>query len=74
MSKLLIEDMMSGKRSKYSLVMAVAKRAREIALEAEEQGIILEEKCVNLAIKDFYSERYEIYEPSEVNNSEVNKC
>lgn len=65
MTKLSIDDMMSGKKSKYSLVMAVAKRAREISSEAEESGKILEEKTVNMAIRDFLSGKYEIYSPEE---------
>lgn len=64
MNKISIKDIMRGKESKYSLVMAVAKRAREIAKNAEEQGIILKDKPVNLAIDDFFSYRYIIKEPS----------
>ncbi len=63
MQKLSIKEMLSGKKSKYSLVMGVAKRAREIASEAEQEEKILIEKPVNLAIKDFKDHKYEIYEP-----------
>ena len=63
MQKLSIKEMLSGKKSKYSLVMGVAKRAREIASEAEQEEKILIEKPVNLAIKDFKDNKYEIYEP-----------
>lgn len=62
-----IDDMFSGKQSRYSLVIAVAKRAREIAEEAEQNGIIITEKPVNLAIKDFRNHKYTILEP-EVND------
>ncbi len=62
-----IDDMFSGKQSRYSLVIAVAKRAREIAEEAEQNGIIITEKPVNLAIKDFKNHKYTILEP-EVND------
>lgn len=68
MTKLSIDDMMSGRKSKYSLVMAVAKRAREISAEAEENEYILEEKAVNLAIEDFLSGDYEIFSPDEPND------
>lgn len=67
MQKLSIDDMLSGKKSRYSLVIGVAKRAREIASLAEKNGEILIEKPVNLAIKDFKEHKYELFEP-EVNN------
>ncbi|NCE64608.1 DNA-directed RNA polymerase subunit omega [Pseudoflavonifractor sp. 524-17] len=38
--------------SRYMLVNVVAQRARQIANEAEENGIPLEEKPVSLAIKE----------------------
>lgn len=62
-----IDDMISGKKSRYSLVIAVAKRARQIVSKAEETGEILVEKPVNLAIKDFKEHKYLILEP-EVND------
>lgn len=39
--------------SHYAFVVAVAKRARELADEAEEQGEPLDEKPVNLAVEEF---------------------
>ncbi|MEF9982930.1 MAG: DNA-directed RNA polymerase subunit omega [Oscillospiraceae bacterium] len=43
-----------GKRdSYYKFVVSVAKRARDIAIEAEENKIILEEKPVKLAVTEF---------------------
>lgn len=67
MQKISIDEMLSGKKSRYSLVMGVAKLAREIANTAEQKGDILTEKPVSLAIKDFKEEKYELFEP-EVNN------
>lgn len=67
MQKISIDEMLSGKKSRYSLVIGVAKRAREIASEAEEAGDILTEKPVNLAINDFKEHKYELFEP-QVNN------
>ncbi len=70
MQKISIDEMLSGKKSRYSLVIGVAKRAREIASEAEEAGEagdILTEKPVNLAINDFKEHKYELFEP-QVNN------
>ncbi|MDR0404507.1 MAG: DNA-directed RNA polymerase subunit omega [Oscillospiraceae bacterium] len=56
-----IKNMFEGKESRYSLVVAVAKRAREIVNEADLNGDILEEKAVNLAIKDFKDGKYCIF-------------
>lgn len=47
-----IEEL-QGKNSRYAVVVGVAKRARQIADEAEENKEILIEKTVSLAIKDF---------------------
>lgn len=38
--------------SRYQLVNVVAHRAREISMEAEDQGIPLEDKPVSLAIRE----------------------
>ena len=57
--------MLSGKESRYALVIGVAKRAREIAQEFEEQGIITDEKPVLLAIEDFKNHKYNLLEPED---------
>ncbi len=41
----------------YSLVVEVAKKAREIAEDAEEQNIILDKKPVKLAIEALLEEQ-----------------
>lgn len=53
-------------KSTYSLVIAVAKRARQIAQRAEEEKIILMDKPVDMAVQDFVQGRYTITEPDEV--------
>lgn len=58
-----VDDMMSGKVSRYALVIAVAKRAREITEEINSKGEIIVEKSVNLAIEDFKNHKYIIFEP-----------
>ncbi len=50
-------------KSYYSLVIAVAKRAREIAEEAENEGRILMDKPVDLAVQDFVNDKFIITEP-----------
>ncbi len=50
-------------QSHYSLVIAVAKRARDITDECERKSEILIEKAVDLAVKDFVAGKYIINEP-----------
>lgn len=63
MSKVSVDDMLSGKESRYSLVIGVAKRAREIADKTYSEGLISTEKSVNLAIEDFKQHKYNIIQP-----------
>ena len=51
--------------SKYSLVVACAKRAREIADEAEKNNVEMIEKPVSLAIDEFFAGKYKIEECEE---------
>lgn len=50
--------------SHYSLVIAVAKRAREITEECEANGDMLVEKPVDLAVKEFVKGKFNIIEPN----------
>lgn len=50
--------------SDYSLVVGIAKKAREIASEAETRGEILEEKPVDLAVQEYIQKKFSIIEPS----------
>ncbi len=50
-------------KSYYSVVIAVAKRAREIVEKAEENNQILVEKPVDLAVQDFVDDKVRIIEP-----------
>ncbi|HOA34026.1 MAG TPA: DNA-directed RNA polymerase subunit omega, partial [Clostridiales bacterium] len=55
-----------GNLSRYSLVTATAKRAREIVEEANERKELLTEKPVTLAIEQFLNGEYKIVEPEEI--------
>lgn len=55
-------DILQKGQSYYSLVIGVAKRAREIAEEAEEEGTILLEKPVQLAVEEIARGEYKIVE------------
>ncbi len=61
-----LRNVLKGKTSRYSLVLATAKRAREIAEEAEEKGEIIIEKPVTLAVNEFIDGKYLIEEPEDI--------
>ena len=63
-----LRNVLKNKTSRYSLVTAVAKRAREIAGAAQENGEILEEKPVSLALDEIINGKYEVVEPEEIRN------
>ncbi|MGO5086062.1 DNA-directed RNA polymerase subunit omega [Oscillospiraceae bacterium LCP25S3_F9] len=63
MRKPSVEDMLNNKTTRYSLVMAVAKRARQIAAENEKKDEVVDEKPVLEAIEDFKNNKYSILEP-----------
>lgn len=71
MIKASVEDMLSGKESRYALVMGVAKRAREINDEIIENNWEETRKPVNLAINDFEEDRYSIFEPEFEGDNEI---
>ncbi len=60
---------LKGDKSRYAVVVGVAKRARQIADNAEQNGEILVEKPVSLAINDFAKGDFKIVmpEPTEEN-------
>ena len=61
-----VPELLKPGQSYYSLVVAVAKRAREIAQEADESGTILIEKPVKLAVDDFAKGRYKSIERDDI--------
>lgn len=54
--------------SRYSLVTATAKRAREIAENAEENKEIMTEKPVSVALEEILDGKFTIIEPEEIRN------
>ena len=63
-----LSKVLAGNISRYSLVTATAKRAREIAEEAEENKVIITEKPVSLALEEILEGDYVIVEPEEIRN------
>ncbi len=60
MHKINVEDMFAGRKSRYALVIAVSKRAREITQYQEENEIISDEKPVLTAIREFKENKFDI--------------
>lgn len=59
-------ELLKKNESYYSLVVAVAKRAREIAEEAEERGESLVEKPVQQAVEELEKGEYKIIESENI--------
>ncbi len=57
-----VVEILKNNESYYSLVIAVAKRAREITDEAFQKKEILDEKPVQTAVNQFYSGEYKLIE------------
>ena len=47
-----MKDLLEKVPSRYMLVNVVARRARQISIEAEQEGYALEDKPVTLAIRE----------------------
>jgi DNA-directed RNA polymerase subunit omega len=63
-----LRNVLKNNMSRYSLVTAVAKRAREIAIAAEENQEVLNEKPVSLALDEIIAGDIVIVEPEEIRN------
>ncbi len=59
---------LKGHTSRYSLVIATAKRARQISEAADEAGESIIEKPVSLALNEFINGDYVLVEPEEIRN------
>ena len=63
-----LSKVLTGHISRYSLVTATAKRAREISNKNLEDKNITTEKPVSLALNDLLVDKYRIIEPEEIAN------
>lgn len=61
-----LKKMLKNCNSRYSLVVGVAKRAREIRDEAVKNEVLLDEKSVSTAINEIYDGKYIVEEPDEI--------
>ena len=63
-----LRELLKDNTSRYSLVTAVAKRAREIAETPELNEKCGTEKAVTYALDEFLEGKLEIREPEEIRN------
>ncbi len=57
-----VVQILKNNESYYSLVIAVAKRARQISDTAQEEKTVLNEKPVKMAVDEFASGEYRLIE------------
>ena len=55
-----MNEMIENTRDSYSFVVAIAKRARDLAIDAEERNEIIDEKPVAVAVAEFYDHPWDI--------------
>jgi DNA-directed RNA polymerase subunit omega len=53
MIKPIADLILKPEQSRYSLCIAIAKRARQISEEAEKNKVILEDKPVQMAVQEY---------------------
>ena len=63
-----LKNVLKNHLSRYSLVTATAKRARQISDEALENGEIMVEKPVSIALDEIVEGKYKVIEPGEIRN------
>ena len=61
-----LKKLLKNCNSRYSLVVATAKRAREIREEAVKNEVLLDDKSVSLAIDEILDGKYVVEDPSEL--------
>lgn len=57
-----ISQITTKNESSYSVVIGVAKRARQITEDLYENGLVLEQKPVKTAVEEFAARKYYILE------------
>lgn len=69
-----ISDLLEPQESRYSLVVGVAKIARKISDEAQENNQPLEVKPVSLAVEMLYNKEYKLVEPKDTEDDAEDKA
>lgn len=61
-----LKKLLKNTSSRYSLVVAVAKRARQIRQDAIDKEEILDRKVVSMAMDELYDGKYIVEEPESI--------
>jgi len=64
-----LKKLLKNCNSRYSLVVGVAKRAREIRDEAVENDVLLDVKTVSTAMDEIIDGKFVVTEPDEINTN-----
>ncbi len=72
MIKPIADLILKPEQSRYSLVIAISKRARQIAEEAEKNHTVLDEKPVELAVREYVNHKFTMVEKVGKENQEEN--
>lgn len=70
MIKPIADLILSPEQSRYSLVIAVSKRARQIAEEAEKNKEILDDKPVQMAVEEYQAHKIRMIEQPRTNDDD----
>ena len=65
MRKVSVDEMINGKESNYTLVVAVARRAREITDDIIMNSEIVTEKPVKLAYEEIKNHKCDVFVPED---------
>lgn len=65
MHRVDVDELFAGKQSKYALVVGVSKRARQLTKTFEEEGLVVEDKPVLLAIEEIRNHQINLVEPDD---------
>lgn len=71
MIKPIADLILTPDQSRYSLVVAIAKRARQITEEAEKNRVVLEEKPVELAVREYMDHKFVMIEQPALNDDDT---
>jgi DNA-directed RNA polymerase subunit omega len=70
MIKPIADLILTPQQSRYSLVTAIAKRARQIAENAEKNRVVLDEKPVELAVQEYIDHKFIMIEKPALNDDD----
>ncbi len=70
MIKPIADLILTPEQSRYSLVIAVAKRARQIAEDAEKNKVILDDKPVQMAVEEYQAHKIRMIEKPNANDDD----